>query len=91
MAETLLALRDVAVHHGEHVALQVAVSQKFTRVTYWPLIGPNGAGKSTLLRVMGMLQRPDKGLFCFAVKTHLTATPSSLGGASLPCFRSLCC
>jgi tungstate transport system ATP-binding protein len=65
VAETLLALRDIIVHHGERVALQVAVLDVH-RSEVLAIIGPNGAGKSTLLRVMGMLQRPDKGtvLFC---------------------------
>ena len=31
MAETLLTLRDVAVHHGEHVALQGASLEVYTR------------------------------------------------------------
>ena len=64
MAETLLTLRDVAVHHGGHVALQCASLEVYTGDVL-ALIGPNGAGKSTLLRVMGMLQRPDKGSVLF--------------------------
>ena len=60
MAETLLMLRDVAVHYGEHVALQRA-SLEVCRGDVLALIGPNGAGKSTLLRVIGMLQRADSG------------------------------
>ena len=64
MAETLLTLRDVAVHHGDHVALQGASLEVYAGDVL-ALIGPNGAGKSTLLRVMGMLQRPDKGIVRF--------------------------
>lgn len=64
MAETLLTLRDVGVHHGEHVALQGASLEVYTS-DILALIGPNGAGKSTLLRVMGMLQRPDQGVVLF--------------------------
>jgi tungstate transport system ATP-binding protein len=64
VAETLLALRDIAVHHGEHVALQCASLEVYTGDVL-ALIGPNGAGKSTLLRVMGMLQHPDKGSVLF--------------------------
>lgn len=64
MAETLLALRDIAVLHGEQVALQRASLEVYTGDVL-ALIGPNGAGKSTLLRVMGMLQRPDNGNVLF--------------------------
>ena len=64
MAETLLSLRDVAVHHGEHVALQRASLEVYPGDVL-ALIGPNGAGKSTLLRVMGILQRPDSGTVLF--------------------------
>jgi tungstate transport system ATP-binding protein len=64
VAETLLTLRDVTVHHGEHVALQRASLEVYTGDVL-ALIGPNGAGKSTLLRVMGMLQRPDHGKVLF--------------------------
>ena len=60
MAETLLTLRDVAVHHGDHIVLRRA-SLEVCRGDVLALIGPNGAGKSTLLRVMGMLLRPDNG------------------------------
>jgi tungstate transport system ATP-binding protein len=64
VAEALLTLRDVAVHHGEHVALQAASLEVYAGDVL-ALIGPNGAGKSTLLRVMGMLQRPDNGTVLF--------------------------
>jgi len=60
VAETLLTLRDVAVHHGDHIVLR-RVSLEVCRGDVLALIGPNGAGKSTLLRVMGMLLRPDNG------------------------------
>ena len=77
MAETLLALRDIAVHHGEHVALQVAVLNVH-RAEVLAIIGPNGAGKSTLLRVMGMLQRPDKGTVLFRGQNALNGNSLEL-------------
>jgi tungstate transport system ATP-binding protein len=64
VAESLLILCDVAVRHGEHVALQSASLEVHTGEVL-ALIGPNGAGKSTLLRVMGMLQRPNQGTVVF--------------------------
>ncbi|ASW54549.1 ABC transporter ATP-binding protein [Plantactinospora sp. KBS50] len=42
-----LRAADLAVAHGEHVAL----------------VGPSGSGKSTLLNVLGLLQRPTQGRY----------------------------
>jgi tungstate transport system ATP-binding protein len=77
VAEAVLALRDIAVHHGERIALQFAVLDVH-RGEVLTVIGPNGAGKSTLLRVMGMLQRPDKGAVLFRGKDALGANPLEL-------------
>jgi tungstate transport system ATP-binding protein len=77
VAETLLVLRDVTVHHGEHIALQVAFLE-VQRGEVLALIGPNGAGKSTLLRVMGMLERPDNGNVLFRGQNALNGNPLEL-------------
>jgi tungstate transport system ATP-binding protein len=77
VAETLLALRDIAVHYGERVALQVAVLD-VDRGEVLAIIGPNGAGKSTLLRVMGMLQRPDNGTVLFRGQNALNGNSLEL-------------
>ena len=77
MAEALLTLRDIAVHHGEHVALQRVSLEVYTG-DLLALIGPNGAGKSTLLRVMGMLQRPDHGNVLFRGQNALNGNPLEL-------------
>jgi tungstate transport system ATP-binding protein len=77
VAETLLTLHDVAVHHGKHVALQGA-SLEVPTGDVLALIGPNGAGKSTLLRVMGMLQRPDQGTVLFRRQNALYGDPLEL-------------
>lgn len=47
--ETVHALSNVnlTVHQGEYVSI----------------MGPSGSGKSTLLNVMGLLDRPDKGIY----------------------------
>jgi tungstate transport system ATP-binding protein len=65
MAATVLTLRDIVVHYGAAVALQIAALELNSREVL-AIIGPNGGGKSTLLRVMGLLQRPGSGevLFC---------------------------
>jgi tungstate transport system ATP-binding protein len=77
VAETLLTLRDVAVHHGEHVALHDASLEVYAGDVL-VLIGPNGAGKSTLLRVMGMLQRPDNGTILFRGQSALNGNSREL-------------
>jgi tungstate transport system ATP-binding protein len=77
VAETLLALRDIAVHHGERVVLQVAVLDVHGGEVL-AIIGPNGAGKSTLLRVMGMLQRPDNGTVQFRGQNALNGNSLDL-------------
>jgi tungstate transport system ATP-binding protein len=74
VAETLLTLRDVTVHHEEHVVLQVASLDVYCGDVL-AIIGPNGAGKSTLLRIIGMLQRPDKGTVFFRGENALTGDP----------------
>jgi tungstate transport system ATP-binding protein len=77
VAETLLTLREVAVHHGERAALQGA-SLDVYKGEVLALIGPNGAGKSTLLRVMGLLQRPDHGDVLFRGQNTLNGNPLEL-------------
>jgi len=64
VAETLLALRDVLVRHGESTALQIPSLELHAREIL-AVIGPNGAGKSTLLRVIGLLQLPTTGKVYF--------------------------
>ncbi len=65
MAETLLALRDISVRHGESTVLQFSALDVYHGEVL-AVIGPNGAGKSTLLRVMGLLQQPTTGRIYFA-------------------------
>src|SRR5262249_37653907 len=77
MAEALLGLRDIAVHHGEHVALQRASLEVYGG-DLLALIGPNGAGKSTLLRVMGVLQCPDHGDVLFRGQNALNGNSLEL-------------
>jgi tungstate transport system ATP-binding protein len=64
VAETLLALRDVSVRHGESTVLEVS-SLDIHSGEILAVIGPNGAGKSTLLRVIGLLQQPTTGKVYF--------------------------
>ncbi|HXG51393.1 MAG TPA: ABC transporter ATP-binding protein [candidate division Zixibacteria bacterium] len=64
MAEALVTLRDILVRYGDVDVLDVPdLSVRSGEVL--AIIGPNGAGKSTLLRVMGLLERPTRGVVCF--------------------------
>ena len=67
MAESLLALRDILVRHGEGIALQIS-RLEIESGEVLALLGPNGAGKTTLLRVMGLLQLPNTGRIYFKGK-----------------------
>ena len=64
MAETVIALRDIAVEYGGFTALQIS-SFDIQSSEVLALIGPNGAGKSTLLRIAGLLQYPSAGKVYF--------------------------
>jgi tungstate transport system ATP-binding protein len=64
VAESLLALRDILVRHGDHTALEIGRLQ-IEPGEVLALLGPNGAGKTTLLRLMGLLQLPNAGTVYF--------------------------
>ncbi len=59
------------------------VSIRINSGEFVALVGPSGSGKSTLLHIMGFLDRPDSGEYCFA--GHPTA---SLGEGRLAAIRS---
>ena len=64
MAETFVSLRDVVVRYGSITALDIP-ELEIDSGGVLAIIGANGAGKSTLLRVMGLLQRVDRGVVAF--------------------------
>ena len=56
-----IALRDVSVIRGGHVALR-EVTLAFAPSTATALVGPNGSGKTTMLEVLAGLRSPTSGL-----------------------------
>lgn len=64
MAEALLALEDIEIHYGSASVLRIP-SLAVLPGEVLALMGPNGAGKSTLIRVIGLLERPERGRIYF--------------------------
>nr|NIM18741.1 ATP-binding cassette domain-containing protein [Candidatus Latescibacterota bacterium]NIM66183.1 ATP-binding cassette domain-containing protein [Candidatus Latescibacterota bacterium]NIT01279.1 ATP-binding cassette domain-containing protein [Candidatus Latescibacterota bacterium]NIT38779.1 ATP-binding cassette domain-containing protein [Candidatus Latescibacterota bacterium] len=64
MAEALLAVEDIEIHYGSASVLKIP-SLAVLPGEVLALIGPNGAGKSTLIRVIGLLERPERGQIYF--------------------------
>jgi putative ABC transport system ATP-binding protein len=57
--ERVFQVGDERVHALRHVNLTVAAGE------YLSIMGPSGSGKSTLLNIIGLLDRPDKGIYHF--------------------------
>jgi putative ABC transport system ATP-binding protein len=55
--ERVFQVGNEAVYALRNVHLEV------TRGDYVAIMGPSGSGKSTLLNILGLLDRPDKGLY----------------------------
>jgi putative ABC transport system ATP-binding protein len=55
--ERIFEVGDERVHALRHVHLTVAAGE------YLSIMGPSGSGKSTLLNIIGLLDRPDKGVY----------------------------
>lgn len=55
--ERVFQVGDERVHALRHVNLTVAAGD------YLSIMGPSGSGKSTLLNIIGLLDRPDKGIY----------------------------
>jgi len=55
--ERVFQVGDEVVHALSHVNLSVAAGEHIA------IMGPSGSGKSTLLNIIGLLDRPDKGIY----------------------------
>lgn len=58
-------LEKVYGSEGESTQALNGVSFKIERGEFVAIMGPSGSGKSTLLHILGMLDRPSTGEYCF--------------------------
>jgi tungstate transport system ATP-binding protein len=86
VAETFLSLQNVCVQHGATTVLDIAALDIHAGEVL-AVIGPNGAGKSTLLRVLGLLQKPDKGRVYFAAEEATSKNALRLRRRSASVFQ----
>ena len=60
MSDAILQGREICVRYEGRAVVDVSAIE-VQRGETLAIMGPNGAGKSTLLRVLGLLERPQKG------------------------------
>lgn len=77
MGETILEVRDVAVHFGGIIALD-GISFDMHRGVIQGLIGPNGAGKTTLFNCLSRLYIPTSGDILFEGSSIMRSAPHKI-------------
>ena len=66
--ERIFQVGEQQVHALRNINLQVNQGE------YIAIMGPSGSGKSTLLNIMGLLDRPDSGLYYLAQRDMMKLT-----------------
>lgn len=61
---SLLEIKEVSKHYGNHTALN-KVSLSIPQGSIYGLLGPNGAGKTSLIRIINQITAPDSGAVYF--------------------------
>jgi putative ABC transport system ATP-binding protein len=67
--ERTFHLGDSEVHALRHINLSIAAGE------YVAVMGPSGSGKSTLLNLLGLLDRPDAGIYRLEGRDVTTLNP----------------
>lgn len=74
---TLIAMNDVCQSYpmaGQNMPVLRDVTLNIRRGQTCAILGKSGSGKSTLLNILGLLDRPVSGQFCFAGSNMISAT-----------------
>jgi putative ABC transport system ATP-binding protein len=61
----LISLRGIVKSYDGRIAALTGIDLDIARGEYLAIVGPSGCGKTTLLAILGLLDPPTEGTYCF--------------------------